>query len=247
MTGTLSFTTRSATEPSADVPLTGDGIQAGLYTNTPAVQFALVGDLGQFESWIPVGISVPREITFTNGGTTPEAISTENLPSAPFSVTGLPPLGTTIQPGQSFVASVSFTPTGPAQAYNDTLTVGTSEGSAVVSLASQSLAPNSLFQASPSAVNLGNVKVGKKATFTITVTNTGNEPATMNGSSTLNAPFHAVYKVTPQLPVNAGYDLQLPVTFTPTTKGTFTVNYVVSWTDVLGSHTLTIPVSGTGI
>ena len=247
VTGTVSFTTNSATEPSAGVPVTGDGIQPGLYANAPSVQFALVGDLGQFESWIPVGLAVPREITFTNGGATPETISTENLPAAPFSVTGLPPLGTTIKPGQSFVAAVWFTPAGTAQAYNDTLTVGTAEGNATVSLTSQSLAPSSLFQASPSAVNLGKVKVGKQATFTITVTNTGNEPATMNGSSPLNAPFHAVYKVTPQLPVNAGYDLKLPVTFTPTKKGSFTASYTISWTDVLGSHTLTIPVSGVGV
>ena len=247
VTGTLSFSTQSATQPSADVPMAGNGIQAGLYANAASVQFALVGDLGQFESWVPVGISVPREITFTNGGASNETITTENLPSAPFSVTGLPALGTTLKPGQSFVASVWFTPTTAGQTYNDTLTVGSADGNAVVNLTSQSLAPDSLFQASPSAVNLGNVKVGKKATFTITVTNTGNEPATMNGSSTLNAPFHAVYKVTPQLPVNAGYDLRLPVTFTPTKKGSFTVNYTVSWTDVLGTHTLTIPVSGTGI
>jgi hypothetical protein len=247
VTGTLSFATRTATQPSADVPLAGNGIQPGLYANTPQVQFALVGDQGQFESWVPVGISVPREITFTNGGATPETITTENLPPAPFTVTGLPRLGTVLAPGQSFVAAVSFAPTTAGQAYNDTLTVGGPGGDALVSLTSQSLSPTSLFQASPASVNLGNVPVGKQATFTITVTNTGNEPATMNGSSTLNTPFHAVYKVTPQLPVNAGYDLQLPVTFTPAKKGTFTVNYKITWTDVLGTHTLTIPVSGTGV
>lgn len=249
VTGTLSFATRSASLPSADVSLTGDGTQPGLYATTPSVQFALVNDQGQFASWIPAGISVPREITITNGGAVPDTITSVTLPSGPYTVTGLPPAGTVLKPGQSFAVQVVYAPSAATAApATSTLTINGSTGpAAVVSLTSQALPPDSLFQASPPAVNLGQVPVGKQARFTITVTNTGNEPATMDGSSALNAPFHAVYRVTPQLPVNAGYDLRLPVTFTPTAKGTFTVSYRITWTDVLGRHTLTIPVSGTGI
>lgn len=247
VTGTLSLTTSTAATPAASVPLSGDGTHPGIYANATAVSFALVNDTQQFVNWIPVGLAVPRQIVFTNGGTTPETITTEDLPTAPFSVTGLPRVGTSVAPGQSFVAEVWCDPTVAGRSYDDRLSVGSAEGTATVSLISKSLAPTSLFQASPVSVNLGSVPVGKRTTVTVTVTNTGNEPATMDGSSVLSAPFHATYKVTPRLPVNSGDDLKLPVTFTPARTGTFTVNYKITWTDVTGTHTLTIPITGTGV
>jgi len=244
VTGTLSFATPGGPLPATEVSLAGSGTQPGFYANNPSAQFALVGDLGQFESWVPVGITVQRQITITNGGATPEKISTESLPQAPYKVTGVPPTGTVLAPGQSFVATVIFTPTVAGQVYNDTLSVGSSAGSAVVSLQGQSISPSSLFQASPSPTDFSNVPVGKQAKATVTITNIGNEPATMTGSSPLSAPFHAALRVTPQLPVNAGYNLHIPVTFTPPRKGAFAVKYRVSWTDVLGRHTLTVPIHG---
>ncbi len=247
VTGTLTFKTTSAKLPPVSVPLSGRGTQPGLYTASSSVQFALVGNLGQFESWIAAGMSVPQQITFTNGGAAPTTITAVSRPPAPFSVTGVPKPGTVLQPGQSFVAVVRFTPVTGNVTYNDTLTVATSDGPpASVGLVSQSLPATGLFHASPSSVKLGAIPVGKQATVTIRVTNTGNEPATMVGASRLRAPFRARYVVTPQLPLNPGYDLTLPVTFTPVKKGSFTASYTITWTDVLGTHTLTIPVSATG-
>jgi hypothetical protein len=75
--------------------------------------------------WVPAGIAVPREITITNGGVTPEKIASVHLPPAPFTVTGVPRVGTVLAPGQSFVASVTFTPRTAGLTYSDTLPVGT--------------------------------------------------------------------------------------------------------------------------
>lgn len=245
VTGTLSFTTTSASLPSASVALAGDGIKPGLSVSASSAQFAIVGDQGQFVSWVPVGVSVLRNITVTNSGATPEVITSLTRPPGPYKVIGLPAVGTVLRPGQSFVVQVRFAP-GAASSYNDSLTVTTSRGSAVISLTGTGLSPESRFEASPSSVNLGRVPVGKQAHATIIVTDTGNEPATMKGSSHLSDPFHATYTVTPDLPVSAGDDLTLPITFTPKTQGQFTVRYRVSWTDITGAHTLTIPISGTG-
>lgn len=246
VTGSLSFATPSALLPSADVPLAGVGTRPGLYANTSSVQFALVGDHGQFESWAPVGISVPREITITNGGANPEKITGVSIPSGPYQVTGVPRIGTVFAPGQSFVAQIVFAPVRPGT-YDSTMTFTSSGGSARVDLSAQGLTPDSLFRASPASVKFGPVPVGKQAKVTITVSNAGNEPATMDQSSALSAPFHAVYRVTRGLPVNAGYDLNLPIIFIPAKRGTFTTDCKITWTDVTGTHTLTIPVSGTGV
>jgi PQQ-like domain len=51
--------------------------------------------------------------------------------------------------------------------------------------------------------------------------------------------------LTPGLPINAGYDVRIPVTFTPHRKGRFTASYTFTWTDATGRHTITVHISGT--
>ena len=105
-------------------------------------------------------------------------------------------------------------------------------------------APRGLFTATPTSVNFGTVPVGHKVTKTLTVTNTGNEPATVTTATTLNAPFADHPNVTAGLPVNAGYDVKIPVTFTPTKKGNFTSTYRLTWTDVTGAHIISVHITG---
>jgi hypothetical protein len=49
------------------------------------------------------------------------------------------------------------------------------------------------------------------------------------------------------LPVNGGYDLSIPVRFTPSTPGHTTGTYTLTWTDRLGTHTIAVPVTATGV
>jgi hypothetical protein len=44
-----------------------------------------------------------------------------------------------------------------------------------------------------------------------------------------------------------GYDLAIPVMFSPTAKGTFTFHYVFHWKDRLGNHSLTVVLTGKGV
>ena len=77
------------------------------------------------------------------------------------------------------------------------------------------------------------------------IVNAGNQNATVVRTR-LAGPFHAPYKVAQGLPVNGGYDLSVPVTFTPTAPGRTTGRYTFTWRDRLGRHTLTVPITGTG-
>src|SRR4029077_9870457 len=48
------------------------------------------------------------------------------------------------------------------------------------------------------------------------------------------------------LPVVPGYQLRVPVTFTPTSYGPVSADYVVHWHDAAGAHTLRVHLNGTG-
>jgi hypothetical protein len=86
--------------------------------------------------------------------------------------------------------------------------------------------------------------VGQKVTKFVTLTNAGNEPAAVTAATTLKAPFADRPNVFAGLPVNAGYDVRIPVTFTPTKKGNFTSTYRLTWTDVTGAHIISVHITG---
>ena len=110
VTGTLSFATPSASLPSTDVPLAGQGLSTGLYADAPAVQFALVGDHGQFLSWVPANISVPREMTITNGSAVPQRITSVSGPGGPFRAEAAVLPGLPVNPSDDLTIRVGFTP-----------------------------------------------------------------------------------------------------------------------------------------
>ena len=244
VTGAVTFATSAGPQ---QVALAGAGTSPGLYPSQQAVQFALVNDIGQFASNVPAGIAVPRQFDIVNGGTRPVTITAVNAPPAPYAVASAPKPGDVLQPGQSTVVQIVFTPTAPGN-YPATFSVSGGDGStAAVSLTGAGLPPTALFTASPRAVSFGAVPVGKRATAMITLTNTGNEPATVLSASHLTGPFTRMAALVRGLPVNASYNVKVPVVFTPRKAGAFATVYRVTWTDVTGTHTVSIPISGRGI
>jgi HYDIN/CFA65/VesB-like, Ig-like domain len=90
------------------------------------------------------------------------------------------------------------------------------------------------------------VPVGSTRTERLRLTNAGNQPSTLTGATLLGSPFRAEYRIPAGLPFNPGYDLSIPVKFTPTRRGTFTTHYTVTWTDIRGTHHLTVTLTGRG-
>jgi hypothetical protein len=241
--GSLTFATSDG--HTRVVPLTGDGIQAGLHATPSSVAFPLAIDQGVIP--VPVGISTLENVNFVNGGTTTETVKSVTRPGGGFSATGVPVAGQQITPGESFVVQFTFAPTHPGHA-SSSFTITTDSGHQLtVRLSGIGEASVSKVTADQNSLAFGSVRVGATATLYIHVTNNGNIPAEVSVPKPPTAPFRSVFQIPPGLPFNPQYDLLIPVTFSPARTGTFSQPYKLIWTDRLGTHSLTVKLTGTGI
>jgi HYDIN/CFA65/VesB family protein len=240
--GTVSFATSSSGTPSVDVAVVANGSQPGLTPSSSSVQFMGAPDQGVIP--VAVGITVPQTVTFTNFGTFPVTVNSVTPPTAPFTASNLPKVGTVFQPGQSVTVPLSYTPTAGV-ASTAQLSIGTSAGPlATVQLNGTGVPAVSQFTSAHPVVNFGTIPVGKKATGYVQITNSGNTESAVQGVAPVTGPFKATLAPPAQMPFNPGADLMVPVTFTPTRKGTFSTKYVLHWTDVNGGHAITVTLTG---
>jgi hypothetical protein len=243
LNGTLSFALAGAGGGTVDVPLAGDGTRTGLYATPGALSFALT-DL-QATS-VPVGTEVPMTADITNGGTSTQTVTSVTGPAAPFTATGLPRPGTRLRPGQSIVLQVTYSPATAGPAASSITIRGRSGTAAVLALNGTGRAPVSRLTTSRASVSFGSVPTGRQATASVVITNAGDLPATVAGTSRLVKPFASVFRVDRGLPVNPGTDLDLQLTFRPSRPGPVAGTYQFTWTDRLGRHTITVHLTGTG-
>jgi hypothetical protein len=244
--GQVTFTTTGAKDAAA-VPLIGDGTQTGLSATSTAMSFPLVTNDGTAISNVPVGIVNPLEDTIVNGGDKPVTVTSVTPPTGPYTAQNLPKVGTVIKPGESLSVRITYAPQA-AVTSNSSFSITASSGTSVtVTLTGTGLPPLTKFTASPGTVHFGSVRVGHTATVMVHVVNRGNQPSLMKRTPGPGGAFGAPLRVTNGLPVNGGNDLELPVTFHPTKAGAFTGTYVLKWTDRFGTHTLKVPITGTGV
>ena len=99
--------------PDLDVPLSGEGIKAGLFATPGHLDFGLADTP---EASVPVGTGLPVNVVVSNGGPAAETVTGVTGPGTPFSAAGLPRPGTRLQPGQAVVVQVTYRPmaAGPA-------------------------------------------------------------------------------------------------------------------------------------
>jgi len=235
LSGFLGFATNSANFPTVSVPLTGDGVEAGLFATASTLSFSTVA-----------GLKPATSVDIANWGAAAETIQSATAPAGPFSAAGLPAAGTTLGPGQSIVVTVTFQPPA-AGTFSSSFVIHGSAGSVTVGLTGKATAGLSRMSPSARPVSFGSVRLGQQQTATLDITNAGNLPASVQSASVLGAPFGTPAPVTTGLPLNPGYDLKIPLTFTPTSTGVVTSNYRFTWTDTLGTHTLSVPVTATGV
>jgi hypothetical protein len=240
--GTISFRLRNGKV--RIVPVTGTGARAGLYANPAAVAFPLSADQGVID--VPVGIQVPQLIDIINGGSTPDTVRSVTPPTAPFAAANLPTPGQTLVPGEALVVPLTYTPTQPGPAHGSLVITDSAGKRLVVPLSGIAVESVSQVRADQSTIDFGSVPVGTTTTKVIHITNSGTVPTTVSVPVPPTPPFHSRYKVFAGTPFNPGYDLRIPVMFSPTSTGTFTFHYVFHWHDRLGSHSLTVVLTGKG-
>jgi hypothetical protein len=168
-------------------------------------------------------------------------------PTGPYTAQNLPKVGTVIKPGGSVTVQVTYAPNHVTTSSSSLAITASNGTSAAVTLTGTSLAPVTKFTASPGTVHFGSVRVGHTAKVMVHVVNAGNQPSLMKRTPGPGGAFGAPLRVPNGLPVNESYELALPVTFHPTKAGTFTGVYVLKWTDPSGTHTLNVPITGTGV
>ena len=243
--GALSFAVAGGVPVS--IPLIADAVRTGLYAPAATLTLELSLNDGTRVGPVPLGIKVAGIATIVNSGTTPQRITKVSATTGGGRLTyrALPRPGTVLRPGQSVCVQVTYAPdkVKPTKA---TLTITGSSGTrARVAVSATSQAAVSKMIA-PKRISFGDVRTGHTVTRFIHIRNDGNTAATVL-KTVLLGPFHLPHKVAYGLPFNGGYDLAIPVTFTPAKAGRVTGSYTFSWTDWFGTHALTIPISGTGV
>ncbi len=191
------------------------------------------------------GGSASQTVTFTNGGAQPLTVNSATLPTAPFSVTGLPANGSTIAADSSVTATVTFAPTAVGS-FTDDLVLNTSAGPADVPLSGSGGQAQKL-QITPMSTNFGNVSVGGKAVASFSVANTGGVNLTITKSKppAASVGFNAVTTLAEGTTIPPGKSVTETVTFSPTTTGAVSDTWIINSDD--GSGIQQVNFTGTGV
>ncbi len=244
------------------VPVTFMPTQTGLIGGTLAaetsggtVSFAMSGtgqaEAAQLEATpavlsfggTTIGGHLSGAATFRNVGGAPLTINAVKLPAAPFGATGAPAPGSTISPGGSLSVNVTFEPTAAGN-FSGEIALETTAGNRGVGLSGSAGTPGAL-QITSEQNSFGTVEVGKSATRSFTVTNSGGTAVTITKSK---PPSGGAFAATTTLPegttVAAGESLTETVVFTPTAAGPASGTWAINGDDTTGLHEVAF--SGTG-
>ncbi len=190
------------------------------------------------------------------GDTDIEIDSVSTLPgNQPFSYDNLPDSlanqdGTTLRlvPSAETNLTVRFSPTSSGT-FNTSFTIRSDAGDRTVTLQGTSVSPDLTIQP-VGTLDFGNkasgtaLKVGQSKSITVTVKNSGNIDYSITSITGLNSPFTATSIETP-FTLNKGEQQVITLTFTPTTRGTYSGQLIIS-TDKSGLFR-TINVQGEAI
>ena len=182
-----------------------------------------------------VGEHLTSVATFSNVGAAPLTINAIKLPSAPFTATGVPAVGSTIAAGSSVTVNVMFEPTAVGS-FSGELGLETTGGNASVGLTGSAGLPGVL-KITSEQNSFGEVEVGKTATRSFTVTNTGGTSITITKSKPPSGgAFAATTSLAEGSAIAPGESVTETVAFSPTTAGPASGVWLINGSDTSGLH-----------
>jgi hypothetical protein len=213
---------------------TGQSPQAQLYTGQDLISLG----------GTTIGGELTGTATFSNVGDGPLTIQGVSGLSAPFSATGLPSVGATLDPGDSFTVTLDFDPTADGN-FANTLEIDSTGGDVQVGVSASAAAPG-LLEYSSESVGFGSVPIGTTSTQSFTITNTGGSTVTVNKSKPpFGGEFAPVTSLEEGTSIAPGASFVEQVSFTPTTTGPATGVWEITGDDGRGLQD--IEFSGTGV
>jgi hypothetical protein len=232
--GTVTVTTNVGT---VSFSATGKGTKPGLGASPPNLVF----------NDQPAGLARTQNIQVTNTGTSAETITGTSTPAAPFTVTGLPALGAQIPPGGSFIASVTYAPTGTG---TDSSSISVTSGSdasrtLTIPLNGTAIVGQGHLQISPWPLDFGTVALGSTNTKTFSVTNTGNLPVTVTKAKAPNSDFTSASPLPEGQVIGPDQTYVQTVTYAPTANGAASASYEITSDDGQGARY--VPISGSAV
>ena len=183
-------------------------------------------------------------VSLTNSWDKPETVTSVALPHGPFSVTGLPSVGTVLEPQQSVTASVDFDPR-VAGSYSSALLVSTNEGSVTAPVTGSAVTGVERLAATSTSVNAGSVPVGQSVRVTFGIGNSGTVALVVTRAIAPSGAFTAPVPVPEGTTIDPGTFLKQTVTFHPTAPGPTTSRYVFNSNDGQGPVVVTLHGTGT--
>jgi hypothetical protein len=237
--GSLDLTTLQARFPIIGVSLSGAGTRPGLFATTSSDQF------------LHTFIGVPGEdtVAVTNGGTKNVTVTSVRPPKAPFSVSGLPEPGTVLRPGETAEVQVHYAPARPGQGAS-MFQIAASAGPLLTEyLTGTAFAGDASLTVRPARADFGRVTVGRPATRVIQLSDPGQQPMIITGTTALAPPFRLIAPVATGQPIGPQGGVGIPIEFSPRQPGPFTATYRIRCAPLGGgpSREVEITVTGTAV
>ncbi|MEU6972059.1 choice-of-anchor D domain-containing protein [Kitasatospora aureofaciens] len=229
--GIVSLTTDSST---LAFSVLGTGVTPGITALPSSVRFTNR----------PTGVPVSASVQFANTGTGNETITALGVPSAPWSVRGLPDPGTVLAPGASFVASVTYNPTMPGSS-TDTLSVTSASGTVSIPLSGTAAEGKGHLTIAPATLNFGAVPVGASRQLAFTLTNDGNVMIYVSKAKAPTGTFSSPDPVTEGIDLGPGQSVSVPIVFTPPGTGDFSDRYEITTNTEQGPMYVELTAAGT--